>query len=577
MKLEMNEAIGRALKACKRHFGYALFFSALTNLLYLVPMLYMLQVYERVVPTRGHATLLLLTLVLLFALLTLSSLDVIRSRLLVRAGVRLDRLLSGAIFDATLARSDPSGQRLSRQAVREFDTLRQALTGPAIIAILDAPWVPVYVLVAFLLHPWLGVLALVGAIIVVALAWLNEQVTRDRLQRANEAAGRAYADFETIVGSADVVRALGMREAMVASHLSQRSSMMRLQTDASMAASGVTTASKTFRQLLQSLALGVGALLAIDGKVSPGAIFAASLIVGRALAPIDQMVGNWRTILSARGAWRTLNRLLDESPPEFAHTQLPRPAGRIEVEQLHVFSPNREPILNNLTFEIPAGEVVAIVGPSGAGKSTLVRALAGAISSEHGVIRYDGADQRNWDPERLAEHVGFMPQEPALFSGTVKENIARFRNRLGEDPSLIDTDVIAAATAAGAHDLIQRLPGGYDTMLGLGGQGLSAGQGQRVALARALFRGPAVLILDEPNSNLDAEGDHELARCLELAKNNGTTVILVAHRMSMLPIVDRLMVIQNGRLAAYGPRDEVLAKIAPPRPPIPAQQKGMAS
>ncbi|URD61545.1 type I secretion system permease/ATPase [Sphingomonas sp. KRR8] len=577
MKLEMNEAIGRALKACKRHFGYALFFSALANLLYLVPMLYMLQVYERVVPTRGHATLLLLTLMLLFALLTLSSLDVIRSRLLVRAGVRLDRLLSGAIFDATLARSDPSGQRLARQAVREFDTLRQALTGPAIVAVLDAPWMPVYVLVAFLLHPWLGVLSLVGAAVVIALAWLNEQVTRDRLQRANEAAGRAYADFETIVGSADVVRALGMREAMVASHLSQRSSMMRLQTDASMAASGVTTASKTFRQLLQSLALGVGALLAIDGKISPGAIFAGSLIVGRALSPIDQMVGNWRTILSARGAWRTLNRLLDETPPEFSHTQLPRPAGRLEVEQLHVFSPTREPILNNISFEIPAGEVVAIVGPSGAGKSTLVRALAGAISAEHGVIRFDGADQRNWDPERLAEHVGFMPQEPALFSGTIKENIARFRNRLGEDRGLIDTDVIAAATAAGAHDLIQRLPGGYDTLLGLGGQGLSAGQGQRVALARALFRGPAVLILDEPNSNLDAEGDHELARCLEQAKTNGTTVILVAHRMSMLPIVDRLMVIQAGRLAAYGPRDEVLAKIAPPRQPIPAQQKGVAS
>ncbi|WP_114227861.1 MULTISPECIES: type I secretion system permease/ATPase [Sphingomonas] len=577
MKIEMNEAIGRALKACKRHFGYALFFSALANLLYLVPMIYMLQVYERVVPTRGGATLLLLTLMLLFALLTLSSLDVIRSRLLVRAGVRLDRLLSGAIFDATLARSDPGGQRLSRQAVREFDTLRQALTGPAIIAVLDAPWMPVYVFVAFLLSPWLGVLALVGAAIVIALAWLNEQVTRDRLQRANEAAGRAYADFETIVGSADVVRALGMREAMVASHLSQRSTMMRLQTDASMAASGVTTASKTFRQLLQSLALGIGALLAIDGKISPGAIFAGSLIVGRALSPIDQLVGNWRTILSARGAWRTLNRLLDETPPEFAHTQLPRPAGRLEVEQLHVFSPTREPILNNISFEIPAGEVVAIVGPSGAGKSTLVRALAGAVSTEHGVIRFDGADQRNWDPERLAEHVGFMPQEAALFSGTIKENIARFRNRLGEDRGLIDTDVIAAATAAGAHDLIQRLPGGYDTMLGLGGQGLSAGQSQRVALARALFRGPAVLILDEPNSNLDAEGDHELARCLELAKNNGTTVILVAHRMSMLPIVDRLMVIQAGRLAAYGPRDEVLAKIAPPRQPIAAQQKGAAS
>lgn len=577
MKLEMNEAVGRALKACKRHFVYALGFSALVNLLFIVPMLYMLQVYERVVPTRGGTTLLMLTLVLALGLLTMTALDVIRSRLLVRAGVRLDRMLSGVIFGATL-RGGQRGQRLARQAVREFDVLRQALTGPAILALLDAPWVPVYVLVAFLLHPWIGVLATVGAVLVILLAVWNERVSRERLQRANEAATRAYADFETTVGSADVVRALGMRQAMVAGHLAQRETMMRLQTDASLASGGVTATSKFFRQLLQSLALGVGALLAIDGKISPGAIFASMFIVGRALAPIDQLVGNWRPIVQARGSWRTLNRLLNETPPDIALTQLPRPAGRIDVEQLHVMSDDRQPILNNLSFRVEPGEVVAIVGPSGAGKSTLVRTLAGALVPQHGSVRVDGSDQRNWDPERLAEHIGFMPQEAALFTGTVKENIARFRNRLGEDTASIDEDAIAAAKRAGAHELIQRLPAGYDTPLGLGGRGLSAGQSQRVALARALFRNPAILILDEPNSNLDAEGDQELAQCLEQVKGAGTTVLLVAHRMSMLPIVDRLMVIQNGQIAAYGARDEVLAKIAPQRPvPITARTKGVAS
>ena len=577
MKREMNEAMRCALSACRRHFVFALSFSALVNLLFIVPMLYMLQVYERVVPTRGSTTLMMLTLALVLGLLTMSALDVIRSRLLVRAGVRFDRYLSGVIFKAALKRPDRSGQRLARLAVREFDVLRQALTGPAIMALLDAPWVPVYILVAFLLHPWIGVLATVGAILVVLLAAWNDSVSRERLQRANGAASRANGEFEITVGSADIVRALGMRQAMVAGHLAQRQTMMRLQTEASLASSGVTALSKFFRQLLQSLALGVGALLAIDGKISPGVIFASMFIVGRALAPVDQLVGNWRSIVQARGAWRTLNDLLDESPAETSFTQLPRPSGRIEVEQLHVVAEDRQPILNNINFSIEPGQVVAIIGPSGAGKSTLVRTLAGALMPDHGTIRYDGSDQSNWDPEALSEFIGFMPQEAALFTGTVKENIARFRNRLGEDPTLIDEDAIVAAKAAGAHELIQRLPGGYDTPLGLGGRGLSAGQSQRVALSRALFRNPAVLILDEPNSNLDAEGDQELAHCLERAKANGTTVLLVAHRMSLLPIVDALMVVQNGRIAAYGPRDEVLAKIAPPSPlPIAPRTMGVA-
>ena len=573
----MNEAIRTALQACRKHFTAAIVFSALVNLLFIVPMLYMLQVYERVVPTRGHTTLYMLTLVLLIGLVTMAALDTLRSRLLVRAGVRLDAQLARTILQATLGRPSGNGQRNALQAMREFDTLRQAMTGPATLAVLDAPWVPIYVLIAFLLSPWIGLLALVGAGLVVLLAIRNEQVTRDRLQQANQAAGITYSDFESTVAAGDVVRALGMRDAMVSGHLSQRALMMRLQTEASLASSGVTATSKFVRQFLQSLALGVGALLAIDGLISPGAIFASMFIVGRALAPIDQMVGNWRSIVQARGAWTTLNSLLDQAGPEIALTQLPRPQGRIEVEDLHVMSEDGQPILQNISFSVQPGQVIAIVGPSGAGKSTLVRALAGALVPNHGVIRLDGADQRNWDPQRLAEHVGYMPQESALFRGSIKENIARFRNRLGEDPAQIDTDAIASAQIAGAHDLIQRLPGGYDQQLGLNGRGLSAGQMQRVALARALFRGPSILILDEPNSNLDADGDQELLQCLHMCKARGTTILLVAHRMSMMPIVDGLLIIQDGRVAAYGPKDEILRQISSQKSvPAPTPHPGVA-
>ncbi len=572
-----DTALGRAVRACRRYFGWALLFSALANLLLIMPMLYMLQVYERVVPTRGGTTLLLLTLVLLFALGTMAVLDTVRSRLLVLAGVRLDRLVARTILDTSLSLDGGGAGRGARQGVREFDLLRQALTGPAVIALLDAPWVPIYVLIAFLIHPWVGLLAAIGALLVILMAVRTETVTREKLQRAQVAAGQTYAEFDGSVTQADVVRALGMREALVTGHVAARETMIALQTEASLASSGLSAGSKFLRQLLQSLALGIGALLAIEGRISPGAIFAAMFIVGRALAPIDQLVGNWRTIVQARGAWRMLHDLLGAAPPDLALTHLPRPEGRVEVEQMHVLADDRRPILHNIGLSVARGEMVAVVGPSGAGKSTLVRALAGAVRPAHGLIRFDGADSRNWDPERLAEHVGFLPQDAALFAGTIKENIARFRNRLGEEPQAIDEAVVAAAREAGAHDLIQRLPGGYDQLLGPGGRGLSAGQAQRIALARALFRAPAILILDEPNSNLDAEGDQELAQCLARQKQLGTTVFLVAHRMSLLPIVDRMLVLREGRIVADGPRDEVLQKLNPPQTPrVAAPVEGVA-
>lgn len=560
--------IRAAIEACRRHFLYAMLFSALLNLLFIAPMLYMLQVYDRVIPTAGDVTLLLLTVVLVFALVTLSLLDAIRSRLLVRASVRLDRLLSPAILDATLARPELGAQRIAKQAMREFDILRQTLTGPVMIGVFDAPWVPVYIVVAALIHPWIGLLTLVGAGLSVLLAWRNERATNEPLKAANEAAGRTYAGFEFAVASADVVRALGLRRALVSGHVHDRARMMQLQTDASLDSSRIAAASKFLRLLLQSLALGIAALLAIDAKVSAGAVFASAFIVGRALAPIDQLVGGWRMIGQALGAYQTLRDLFIETPADIALTRLPAPRGKLDAENVTVLDATRRVILGNVSFKVNGGEMIAIVGPSGAGKSTLVRALAGAVVPANGAIRFDGADQRNWDPERLSEHVGYMPQEPSLFTGTIKENIARFSGRLGEDPVTVDEAVVKAATTAGAHELILQLPGGYDYVLGLGGRGLSAGQAQRISLARALFRDPQYLILDEPNSNLDSEGDQQLVRTLEDLKSRGRTVLIVAHRLSVLPIVDRLMVIQEGRLVMFGPRDEVMRKIAPPPPRV---------
>ncbi|HEY8592798.1 MAG TPA: type I secretion system permease/ATPase [Sphingomicrobium sp.] len=560
-------ALRAGLEACRRHFIYAMLFSALLNLLFIAPMLYMLQVYDRVIPTAGGVTLLFLTFALLGALATLSLLDAIRSRLLVRASIRLDKALSREILLATLSRPELGSQRIAKQALREFDVLRQVLTGPAIVGAFDAPWVPVYVLIAALISPWIGLLAFFGAALTLFLAWRNEKATSTRLQQANEAAGRAYANYEFTVAQADIVRALGIRSALVSGHLNDRDRMMDLQSGASFDGSGWAAVSKFVRLTLQSLALGLAALLAIDAKISPGAVFASSFIVGRALAPIDQLVGSWKAIVQARGAFRTLKDLFSETAEQRSLTQLPPPTGRLDVENLTVADPNGRVIIGNISFQVKPGEMIAIIGPSGAGKSTLVRALAGAVVPHAGTVRFDGADQRNWDPERLAEHVGFMPQEGSLFAGTVKENIARFTDRLGEDPAEIDEAAVKAAQLAAAHEMILRFPGGYDYQLGLGGRGLSAGQGQRISLARALFRDPKYLILDEPNASLDAEGDQQLVQTLENVKKRGTTILVVAHRLSVLPIVDKLLVIQEGRLAMFGERDEVLRKIAPPQPP----------
>jgi len=551
------------LDACRSHLLGVGVFSGLLNLLFIVPMLYMLQVYDRVVPTRGSGTLLMLTAVLLAGLATLAALDWARSRLLVRASLQLDHELAGPLLAATLAKVDRPMDAIVRQPMREFDTLRQALTGPALLALCDAPWAPIYIIISTIIHPALGLLGLVGGGTLAAVAWLNERATGNGLRGATEAAHRAYASQEQVVASAENVRALGMRDAMVQRHVGERIAMLALQTRAGFSSGSYLAASKFLRLTLQSLALGLGAWLAIDNRISAGGIFAASFLAGRALQPIEQLLTAWPSLVRAGGAYRKLSDLLHSAAPSAAPTVLPSPTGRVRAEQVTVGRSAETRILTNVSVNLEPGEVVTVVGPSGAGKSTLIRVLAGALRPDAGLVRIDGARFADWDPDRIGAFIGYLPQSLSLFAGTVKENIARFSTDRGAGK--IDEQVVAAAQGALAHDMILQLPNGYDTLLGWEGQGLSAGQAQRIALARALFRDPPILLLDEPNSHLDAEGEAQLLKTITAAKARGAATAIIAHRLSVLSVSDKILVMRDGRVDAFGHRDEVIARLQQPR------------
>ena len=570
-----NKLLNIALGSCKQHFLMASAISACLNLLYLGPTIYMLQVYDRVVPTRSSMTLAGLTLALVVSLGTLAILDMLRSRLFMRASIRLNRRLAGVLLNASFS-SRKNTDVLTRQVVREFDVVRQTLTGPAMLAAFDLPWIPIYLLVCYLMHPALGLLVTAGGVVLCLLTILNEWATKSALNEANTAANRAYVSQDQTVASADVIRALGMRRVMVNRHLVEREASVVFQARAVFANVGYVALSRFVRLLLQSLTLGAGAWLAINDHISAGTIFAVSFLATRALGPLDQILASWKGVGQARSAWRNIEAFMDESRAAAAPlTHLPAIDGALEVERLLVRSPGGERmIIQGMSFEVPRGEILAIVGPSGAGKSTLLKALAGAVDYD-GAVRFDGAEMREFDPERLGVWLGYAPQEVALFAGTIKENISRFSSdAAAADPELIDEAVIAAAKACGAHDMIVRLPAGYDTVLGWNGRGLSTGQSQRVGLARALFGAPKVVILDEPDAHLDADGEQTLALALKALKVSGRTVVVASHRLGVLSVADRMMVVRDGRIELLGPTQDVVARLngSPARPvPVPAR------
>ncbi|USI72455.1 type I secretion system permease/ATPase [Sphingomonas morindae] len=553
-----------ALSRCRTHLVAAASFSAFSNLLALVPSIYMIQVYDRVVPTGGAATLALLSLVALAGLAVLAALDWLRSRLLLRAGASLDADLSGRTLRMVM--STPRLNVVQRnEAMRDLDTLRQTVASPAMGALFDAPWAPIYVIAAFLLHPWLGVLTLFSAALLFGLAWDNERKIRVPVRAAAEAASGVYSRQNQLVAYAGEIRALGMADALTLRQLQHRAFVGELQAEASFTGGNHAGLMKFLRLTLQSAALAVGALLVVEGSMSAGAVFASSLILGRALAPIEQIVGSWKSIIQLRTAYARLRELLGQDQ-ERSHTALPVPSGAVQVERLTMVAPGSDRVaLADASFAIAPGEVIGVVGTSGAGKSTLLRALANAEPPARGHVRFDAASLADWNPDRLAEHIGYLPQSFILFPGTVKENIARFRTVIDGDTEALDAAAVTAAQAIGAHEMILRLPQGYDTPIGAGGLGLSSGQAQRIAIARALFGTPRIVVLDEPTAHLDGEATQAFLATLARLRERGTTVLFASHMGELLTAADKILVLREGRVERFVPLSEAM-----PQRPAPA-------
>ncbi|EGF92697.1 prtD protein [Asticcacaulis biprosthecium C19] len=548
-RIKINPVMADAIKQCRPHFINAAVFSFFINMLSLAPTLYMLQVYGRVVSTGSMTTLIYITLMLIVSLIALSFLDSVRSRLLMRSGMRLDKVLVGNVLNHLYARIGNGRQATNAGLLREFDTFKQTLSGQGMVALFDLPWIFLFVGLCFILHPVLGWMTVGGGVALGIITWLSERASYRYITQAAENMQKAYTRQEATTQRADVVRALGMRRALVNQQLEERHSALDDQVKANLSVGGYTTSSKFLRQLLQSISLGVGAYLAVQQEISAGAIFAASLLMARALMPMEQVISNWRSLIRGYNAFRTIDKALAEDATK-AVTSLPRPKAVLEVEGLSIVHAEQKAyILQNITFRVGPGEMLGIAGVSGAGKSTLARVLVGCDGYEIGAIRVDGAERKDWDPEVLAKYIGYLPQDPTLFPGTVRDNICRFESG---DSDEIDELVIAAAKLAGVHDMVLQLSNGYNTLLNMNGQGLSGGQAQRVALARALYRDPPILVLDEPNAYQDQAGEIALINAMNGVCARGGAVIVIAHRAMVLDRVTRLMMLANGRVAFLG-------------------------
>ncbi len=556
MRNVRENSLKTALKACKGSFLSVGFFSFFVNALMLVPSFYMLQVYGRVVTSGSIPTLVMLTLIMTILMGTMGSLEWVRSRIMVRLSTRLDVLLSRDVYRASFKKAlDSGGMDASAQPLNDLTGLRQFLTGNGLFAFFDTPWLPVYIGVMFLFHPWYGWFAIGCAIVLLMLAVVNEKLTGKAIADANKQNIAASLHTNKNLRNAEVIESMGMLETLMGRWGERQRQVLLLQSQASDKGGMVTSFSKTFRMLSQSLILGIGAYLAVKQEITPGLMIAGSILLGRALAPIDLMIGSWKGFISARSQYARLNEILDEQQAEPQRMSLPAPEGHVLVENLIVSAPgSKTPILKNISFAVPAGSVVGVIGPSASGKSTLARALLGVWAPQHGVVRLDGADINNWDKRELGPYVGYLPQDIELFEGSISENIARFRE--------VEPDkVIQAAKAAGVHEMILQLPEGYDTVIGSDGVNLSGGQRQRVGLARAIYGSPRLIILDEPNSNLDEVGERALAMAIQQLKASGATVFIITHRTSILAQLDRLLVMSNGAIGLYGPRDKVMAEL----------------
>ena len=555
-----DSEIKDAIAASRRALNATFLFSAVINILMLAGPLFMLQVYDRVLSSGSFPTLAALSLITALMYGVIGLLELARSRIIARVGAEIDQRLSDRIFEASLRKSLAS-QGAAAPALRELDSFRQFIAGPAPITFFDTPWTPVYLLVIFMTHWALGIAATIGTAILLFLAWISEQRGRQPLMEASRTVAKSLEMAETGQRNAEVITGMGMMTAYRKRWQALNGEGLGWQLLAADRLGSMSAVTKTMRLLLQSLMLAIAAGLAVNGSISSGSIIAATIIFGRALAPVEQIIGHWKGFIKARESYFKLEDVLSYAPPDRSRTELPRPKGVLDVINVRVSAPeSRNVILNGITFNAQPGQMLAIIGPSASGKSTLVRTIVGLWPTQAGAVLLDGARLDQWHPEDLGRYVGYLPQNVELFSGTVKQNISRFRDDASDD------QIIEAAQQAHAHELILALPQGYETELGNFGTYLSGGQRQRIALARALFGTPPLVVLDEPNSNLDRPGDEALSSAIDGMRSRGQTIVLVSHRVQAIGKADLLLFLEKGQQRAFGPRNEVMKLFQGPSP-----------
>jgi len=560
--------LGEALRACRSAFIGVGVMSCMINLLYLTGSIFMLEIYDRVLPSRSVPTLVGLVILAAGLYVAQGILDLIRGRILVRIGTSLDEALSGRVFE-TVVRLPliAGGRNEGLQPLRDLDNIRAFLSSLGPSAFFDLPWLPFYLAICFAFHLLIGATALAGAIILVTLTIVTEFMTRKPAREAMGLAARRNDLASASRRNAEVLVAMGMSGRLTRRWGVANENYLTGNQRTSDVAGGLGAIAKVMRMMLQSAVLGVGAYLVIHQEATAGVIIAGSILSARALAPVDLAIAHWKGFVAARQSWHRLNRLLGSLPAQGAPTRLQAPSRRLSVESVSIVPPgDQKVIVQDVSFALEAGNGLGIIGPSGSGKSSLVRALVGVWQPVRGKVRLDGAALDQWSPEVLGGHVGYLPQDVELFAGTVAQNICRF------DPDAIAENIIAAAREAGVHEMIVKMSEGYETQVGEQGVSLSAGQAQRVALARALYGEPFLIVLDEPNSNLDTEGDEALTRAVRGARERGAIVVVVAHRPIGIEAVDMLLVLKDGRMQAFGPKDQVLGqvlqRVAPPPAPI---------
>ncbi len=540
----------------KKVFFFVGLFSFIINMLMLVPALYMLQIYDRVLVSRNMETLIALTILMLGMYMLLAFLEWVRSRVVVRAGNKMDEQLSSKTFGAAFSNALKVGAGNAQQAFSDLTQVRQFLTGRGLFAFFDVPWAPIYIFVAFLLHPGIGMLAIGSSIILIILTLITEVASKNPLREANRLHNKASTFAGINFRNSEAIEAMGMLKNVKNSWFPMQLSMLSQQTKASDRAATISSITKFVRLSAQSLTFGVGSYFVIQQEMSAGQMIAGSILTGRALAPIDMLMGSWRQFTTARNAYKRLSNLFMNYEEKKAGTKLPAPKGNIELKKVVAVPPNSNiQILKGISFSAKAGDMIAVLGPSAAGKSTLARVIVGVWPPLVGEVRLDGADLKQWAREELGQYIGYLPQTVELLDGTIAQNIARF-GRLDSEK------IVEAAKLANVHEMILGFKDGYDTYIGEGGVILSGGQRQRIGLARAVYGNPVLIVLDEPNSNLDDAGEQGLVDALKKLKQKNSTVFIITHRKSILSVVDKAMVLSNGTLQLYGKKEEVFKKLA---------------